>query len=310
MKKTPAPSARRMKVLVGIPTHKRPELLRECLESIAAQKGSLPEVEVFVADNDSKGREGASLVAELAGKFRYPLTSTVVDEPGISAVRNAILDEAQRHDVDFIVMIDDDETASPEWLGQLLSAQQALAVGVVGGPVTPMFPDSVPDWYRVAFRRRTRPTGIVDLVDATSNVLISCEALKSIGWPEFDSGYGLSGGGDTEFFLRARDLGLTFGWANDAMVCETIESERLRTRWVLRRYFRYGIIRHRLAQKYHMDGTPTPYWIALNLAASPLLLALAIYPKLRIRALRRVAYVSGLLAGAFGIKFYEYASRH
>ena len=60
-----------MQVLIGIPTHKRPQLLRECLESIESQEGDLPGVRVFVADNDPKGRAGATLAAELAGSFDF-----------------------------------------------------------------------------------------------------------------------------------------------------------------------------------------------------------------------------------------------
>ena len=298
-----------MKVLIGIPTHKRPELLRDCLESIEAQSGLDASVHVFVADNDQKGRAGAAMVAKLADKFRFPLTSTVVEEPGISAVRNAILDEAKRGDVDFIAMIDDDETASSEWLSKLLSTQDALGTGVVGGPVVQVFPGSVPDWFRIAFRKRERPTGMVDLVDATGNVLLSCKALKAIGWPKFDPAYGLSGGGDTEFFLRARDLGITFGWNNDALAYEPVESERLRIRWVLKRHFRYGNISNHLSRTYPLE-IPTINWAAFTLAASPLLLVLAVHPKFRIKALRRIAYAAGLIAGAYGTKVQEYASRH
>ena len=115
-----------MKLLVGIPTHKRPELLRDCLESIAAQQGDLPEIELFVADNDPKGRAGVAVVEDLKASYRFPISATTVEVPGISAVRNAILDEARRRNVDFIAMIDDDETASPEWLDQLLRAQESL----------------------------------------------------------------------------------------------------------------------------------------------------------------------------------------
>ena len=299
-----------MQVLIGIPTHKRPELLRQCLDSIAAQEGELPDISVFVADNDAAGKEGSAVVAEMAPSFRFPLTSTVVAEPGISAVRNAILAEAKARGSDFIAMIDDDETASDRWLAELLKAQKTFRTGVVGGPVTTLFPDSVPSWFKSAFGRRARSTGVIDLVDATSSVLLSCEALDASGWPIFDPSYGLSGGGDTEYFLRARSLGMTFAWTNEAMVFETLESERLSIRWVLRRTFRYGIIRVRLSRDYRMEGTPTPAWVALNLVGAPVLLILAVRRRYRISALRRIAYAAGLFSGRFGIKFHEYASRH
>jgi GT2 family glycosyltransferase len=249
------------------------------------------------------------LATELRSSFRFPLTSTVVEEPGISAVRNAILREARRQNADFVAMIDDDETASPDWLAQLLGVRRDLGVGVVGGPVTPLFPDSVPNWFRIAFRRRDRETGKTDLIDATGNVLISCEALAEIGWPEFDPSYGLSGGGDTEFFLRVRDLGITFAWADEAIVFEPVPPERLRMRWVLKRHFRYGNVSNHLSRMYRTE-TPTVYWAALNVVGSPLLLALAIHPRFRMKALRRLAFASGILAGALRVESSEYASRH
>jgi succinoglycan biosynthesis protein ExoM len=299
-----------VKLLVGIPTHRRPELLRACLDSIAVQEGDLPEIAVFVADNDPLRREGRKVAEQLAPTFRFPLSSIIVEEPGISAVRNAILKEARRSHADFIAMIDDDETASEGWLRALLKVQVEYVADVVGGPVKPLFPGSVPEWLKPGFARRKRATGRVDLVDATSSVLISCRALEAVGWPAFESAYGLTGGGDTEFFLRARDSGMTFGWSNDALVYESFESERLSAGWVLRRNFRYGTTRIRLSRAYRMENTPTFAWVAFHLAASPFLLILAIHPKLRIKALNRIAYASGLLAGIFGMKYHEYASRH
>jgi succinoglycan biosynthesis protein ExoM len=285
-------------------------LLRVCLESIAAQQGDLPEIEVFVADNDPKGRAGCAVVEDLKASFRFPISATTVEPPGISAVRNAILDEARRRNVDFIAMIDDDETASVEWLDQLLRAQKSTGAGVVGGPVTQLFPESVPGWFRIAFERPFKPNGPIELVDATGNILMSCAALKASGWPQFDPAYGLSGGGDTEFFLRARQLGIGFGWTNEAVAAETVEVERLNIGWVLRRSYRHGIIRTRLKSRYHFEGTPGAAWIATHLAATPLYLALTIFPKLRVKALKRVAYCIGLVAGSFGKKYHEYASRH
>jgi glycosyltransferase involved in cell wall biosynthesis len=122
-------------VLIGIPTHRRAILLRKCLESLAAQEGIPPSIRVFVADNDASNHEGVDIAEAMAGDFPFPLTASVVAEQGISAVRNAILDEARRCQAEFIAMIDDDETASPHWLAQLLKAQKAYGTDVVAGPV-------------------------------------------------------------------------------------------------------------------------------------------------------------------------------
>ena len=302
--------AERVKLLVGIPTHRRPDMLRECLESVALQTGDLPDIEVFVADNDTSAREGVAVVEDMKPSYRFPLSATTVATPGISAVRNAILTVARRREVDFIAMIDDDETASANWLVQLLRVQSATQAGVVGGPVRQLFSDDVPEWFRIGFRRPLKSSGRTDLVDATGNVLLSCNALEALGWPQFDHSYGLSGGGDTEYFLRVRQLGMRFGWAAEAVLSETVEDERLSVKWILKRSYRHGIIRTRLKQNYHFEGTPGLAWAACNLAATPLLLLITAYPRFRIMALKRIAYAIGLIAGSFGMKYHEYASRH
>jgi GT2 family glycosyltransferase len=225
-------------------------------------------------------------------------------------VRNAILAEAQRRNADFIAMIDDDEVASPEWLANLLRTQRSTGADVVGGPVVQVFPVFTPEWFQVGFRRPVKPAGPTDLVDATGNVVMLCSSLDAQDWPEFDPAYGLSGGGDTEYFLRLRELGMRFAWSSDALVSELVEEDRLNVKWMMKRSYRHGIIRTRLKKRYRYEGTPGLGWIALNLAATPLFLALTAYPRLRIQALKRIAYAVGLTAGSIGMKYHEYASRH
>lgn len=300
-----------MKLLVGIPTHKRPELLRECLESIAVQEGSLPEIEVFVADNDAKGRAGASLVSELADKFRYPLTSTVVEEPGISAVRNAILDEARRSDADFIVMIDDDVQADPQWLSTLLARYAATGADIFAGPVSYDFPPGTDEFVRQAFMSVCPPTGPIALINGTTGVLIATKVVKASDWPQFDAAFGLTGGGDKEWFSRLKSRGARFEWVADAHVVEAVPSSRANLKWLLKRRFRYGIDDIRIAR---IHGTRA-FRFALTASALRLLALSPLYlPRLftvrRYYWLGRYAQAVGRLAALFGVKFYEYASRH
>ena len=301
-----------MSVLVGIPTHRRPELLRQCLDSIAAQAGDLPPVRVFVADNDFKGREGVGVVDQIADAYRFPIAGTVVPEPGISAVRNAILDEARRGGDAFIAMIDDDETASPEWLAELLKVQAEYGADIVGGPSIRESPAEAPMWLHnpEAFGTVQKPTGLVESANSTSNVLLSCPALDRLGWQKFDMSYGLSGGSDKEYFLRLGSSGASFAWANDSKVHEPIPLSRCTLKYVLRRSFRNGGINRRLHRKYGYAAAPDQLWALKSLFASPLLVILAIHPRFRLKALRRIAHAAGMLGEDLGISYFEYAERH
>lgn len=300
-----------MQLLVGIPTHKRPELLRKCLRSIAAQTGELPSTSVFVADNDPNARQGVGVVQEMAAEYPYPISSTVVAEPGISAVRNAILAEARRTGADFLAMIDDDEIASEQWLAKLLEVQETYKADVVGGPVSRDTPLTAPVWMREGiFRVQDHKTGPISLVDATGNVLMSCRALDGARWPQFDPIYGLTGGGDKEYFLRLRNLGFRFVWSPDAKVDEPVPATRFTTGWYIRRQFRYGNIGRQLDRTYGPGNGPSLLWAVTNLAASPLLAVIALHPRGRLKALRRLAYSAGIIGSALGYRYYEYVERH
>jgi len=299
-----------MQVLVSIPTHKRPALLRQCLESIERQEGGLSQIQVFVADNDPKGKAGVALTTEVAVSFRFPLTSMIVDEPGISAVRNAILDEARNRKVDFIAMIDDDETALPSWLSGLLKAQAAYSADAVAGPV--LFDLQGDRAFDGAFWTDPRPSGPTDIVYATNNVLVSCAALERMGWPLFDAQFGLTGGGDLEWFTRIKKLGAQFAWNADALVTEIVPPERRKLSWLLKRQFRVGENQIRIA-RLHGDARQVLRLLiqaAGTLALSPLRVFGIRQPEKRNYLLRGCARAVGRIAGLLGVRYREYASQH
>ncbi|WP_164051005.1 glycosyltransferase, partial [Serratia marcescens] len=45
---------------------------------------------------------------------------------------------------EYVLMIDDDEVASPGWLDAMIAAAERENVDIVGGPVVPRFADGAP----------------------------------------------------------------------------------------------------------------------------------------------------------------------
>ena len=126
------------KVTVGVCTYRRPELLRLTLESLMQQTLPASDFEVVVVDNDTE-RSAQALVESLTSRPHGPTLRYFV-EPGrgVSHVRNQCVAQARG---DWLAFIDDDEEARPDWLSQLLSAQQRYSADVVLGPVNPLLPD-------------------------------------------------------------------------------------------------------------------------------------------------------------------------
>jgi GT2 family glycosyltransferase len=299
-------------ILIGIPSFRRPDGLRNLLASLESQEGVDAEhIEVFVADNDPDRREAQQVYRELACEFRWPLTCKIVDEAGISAARNAILERARETGADLVAMLDDDEVTSPKWLSELLRAEQRFGADVVAGPVKPNFEHPASRSMRNSglFAVPDHCEGFLSIIRGAGNILISSSALAAVGWPNFDPSFGLTGGEDHEFFLRVRELGFRFAWAPRAEAFEAIHACRLRRSWILRRAFSLGhtdtrIRRHR--------GDTMGLLVSLTKAAALLVSApvgavLLILPSRRLWILAKWSRSFGKLAALMGFQWHEYA---
>ncbi|HUD91520.1 glycosyltransferase family 2 protein [Sphingobium sp.] len=230
-------------IWIAVPTFRRPQQLRHLMETLPAIVAG-HEVMLLVADNDPAGQEAAGVVEELRGAgYDLPVTLLPVPEPGLCAVRNAIVatalgDPAMR----FLAMIDDDEWPQPGWLDALLACQTAVDADVVAGPVDSMFVGPAPRWARetLVFRAEERPKGATDMLWASNNLLIRRAALEMLERPWFDPRFNRSGGEDLDYLSRLARAGARFGWAPDARVSEWVPPERARLSWVLRRMWRIG----------------------------------------------------------------------
>lgn len=230
-------------IWIAIPTFRRPAQLRHLLETLP-QVVRDHDVMLLVADNDPVGQEGAAVVQQLlASDYSLPITLLPVPEPGLCAVRNAIIatalgDMAMR----FLAMIDDDEWPQPGWLDALLACQEQIGADVVAGPVDSMFIGPAPRWaaQTLVFRAEERPRGATDMLWASNNLLIRRRALEMLGPPWFDPQFNRSGGEDLDYLSRLARAGARFGWAPDARVSEWVPPERARLSWVLKRMWRIG----------------------------------------------------------------------
>lgn len=230
-------------IWIAIPTFRRPRQLRHLLETLPAVVAG-KDAMLLVADNDPERQEGAAVVRDLIESgYELPVTLLPVPEPGLCAVRNAIVaaalgDPAMR----FLAMIDDDEWPQPGWLDALLACQAAVDADVVAGPVDSMFVGPAPRWAHetLVFRAEERPAGVTAMLWASNNLLLRRAALEMLERPWFDPRFNRSGGEDLDYLARLARAGARFGWAPDARVSEWVPPERARLGWVLRRMWRIG----------------------------------------------------------------------
>src|SRR5579862_3440046 len=122
------------RVVIAIPTFKRPKSLARLLHAIARLK-TKAEISVLVADNDALAHQGFDFCAALALAYRWPLRAVIEETRGIAQVRNRLVAEALKSDMQFIAMIDDDEWPSENWIEELLRAQRAVRADAIQGSV-------------------------------------------------------------------------------------------------------------------------------------------------------------------------------
>ena len=213
-----------MIVLIGVCTHKRPQMLRDCLDSLTQQLVP-PNISAAIVVVDNESDPAAETIVD---EFHHisPIPIYYVHEPrrGIACARNAVLDTATSMRADWIAMIDDDETAQPDWLANLM-APEYLDVPVLTGRHVRHYPTPLPFW--AVPRHGSTPTDSGRHLDTayTGNVRFAI-SLVNVGL-RFDERFNLLGGEDARFFNRARALGFSIKQTLRAITHETIHRERL-----------------------------------------------------------------------------------
>lgn len=241
-----------IETVVCIPSFRRPKHLRLTLESVAAQRTER-RFAVVVVENDASRCESAPVAAEFLTSGRLRGVCIVEPRRGNCHAINAAFETAletfprARH----ILMIDDDEIASPGWLEHMVSAADTTGADIIGGPVWPNFDDKHKGVLKrhPAFAPAYHKSGPVPVIYGCGNCLIRRAVFDSLGDPAFDLRFNLLGGGDHDFFARARRAGLGFFWVAEAGVSETVPESRTNLGWIVRRGLRIGAINYHIERK-------------------------------------------------------------
>lgn len=300
------------KVLIAIPTFRRPDGLRRLLNAIVAMK-TKADIKVLVADNEGAGGVGLALVSELTESYRFPIDAIAVPERGLTSVRNAMIAHARKDDsLDYVAMIDDDEWPTESWIDDLVAMQRATGASVVGGPNLPVFAAGAPNWaaHCPLFVSDDMPDGPVDIVWGTCNLLLHKTAFAHSDSNLFDPLFNRSGGEDVDAFMRLKASGHRFAWSRSAVVWDDVPLNRTTLGWITRRAFRIGNSNMlvQLRWKYGRYGRLVAFPAALAAIAANLVLLLvfSFSPRRRVTCYCRFVRSLGKLAFLIGRRSFEY----
>lgn len=235
----------RVTTVITLPTFRRPAHLKRTLESLAALETD-ERIAVIVIENDADGREGAKMARECLASMTCPATVLIAHNRGNCHAYNAGWSRALALYPRFthLAVIDDDELALPEWLAALHAVAKRTGADIVGGPQIPIFEASDSDRWKAhpVFTPHYAESGSVPILYSSGNVLIARKVLDAMPQPFLDPVFNFIGGGDSDFYRRARNAGFRFAWSAEAAVLETTPARRTEHAWVTARSLRNGAI--------------------------------------------------------------------
>ncbi len=236
---------------ICIPTYKRPELLKKLLESLFAQNGKENvDMEIIVVDNDDE-KSAREICNSFSNTARISIHYLTQSEKNISLTRNKAV---QKSTGEYILCLDDDEVASPEWVSAHLDTFKKFNADVIIGRVIQDFEVEVPDWIKnhSIFKIPSPPTGTEAKKTYTGNSAIRASIIKDIEGP-FDPALGLTGGEDTNLFWMLRKKGAKIVCCYEAWATEFIPSESANLKWIIERTFRQGYFTTHNRLKYELE---------------------------------------------------------
>ena len=198
-----------------------------CFESLLAQRvpeGSLS-LSLVVVDNSSDAGERETVAQRQNGDV--PVLYVHEPRAGIPVARNAALEAAKTLTPDWIVFIDDDEIAPPDWIARLHACAVHYGADVTSGRVVQVGDglrvhapvQKVGKCRNVYGEARDRPTC------PTCNVIFRSWIADAPLSLRFDEAM-LHGGSDSEYFMRAAQSGARIINVKDAAVYEEFPPER------------------------------------------------------------------------------------
>jgi len=222
------------KYVVAVCTAKRPDMLRKCLVSLAAMQridGALFAIAVVENDSEPLSR---NTVEEVAAQTGTDIEYVQETRRGIPFARNKALETCLDMKADWIALIDDDETARPDWLVKLAEACVLHDAEVANGPVYRIYEKEAPYWWKKQLLK-PRETGEEITEAPTNNVLIASRIVAPDGLGLRFEELLTNGAEDIDFFRRVHGEGVKMIWADEAFVDEFIPASRVETGRLLNR---------------------------------------------------------------------------
>lgn len=235
-----------MNVAICVCTYKRPDGLKNLLNSLQKLEMKSGSYKLFVADNDAVVHEGFNFIQDYGSRYDFEILCEIEGRPGISFARNRTVSMVKKSGIpfDYIAFTDDDIEVSSLWIRDLIETLDIYDADIVCGKSEPryeykpdpevLFSPFYHDYYN------NFPTGAMIVSGGTNNMLMKYDVIKDEGEELFDPRLATVGGEDADLSIRLINKGFKMVRCAAGVVYETFSADRLNLEWVFSRYYRYG----------------------------------------------------------------------
>ena len=243
-------------ISIIVPTYKRPKDIVRALKSVVVQDTKDYSFEIVVADNDPAASAHDAVRIMIDAYANVDLIYIHVPEPGVSNARNGALAKASGR---YLIFLDDDMEAEPDWAYELMRGAERFDSAIVFGPVEAVMPEGdnpqYPYMQPIFSRTGDFPEGHIDKTFGTGGCLIDLGRC-ALPTPPFDPALNETGGEDDAMFAYLIDQGATIGWTHSAIAVEHIPTHRSTPSYVWKRNFAFGQGPAKSASDLGLKGIP------------------------------------------------------
>lgn len=233
---------------VALCTHNHADRLERTLADLPQIHLPKAAWEFLVIDNGSR-----DATPELLTRHVWPAGWEVrvvrEDKLGIANARNRAIAEARG---EYLIFLDDDESADPDWLLAYERLVQEHAPDAFGGRIEVLFEDARPPWLsnelldflgKLDWGEKVKPLNDLATPLYTGNFGFRRNIVEEIGL--FDAALGRrgkenNGGEDVDFYRRIVRGGLKVWWTPKAVIHHRIQAEKLNRRYFHDLHYRQG----------------------------------------------------------------------
>ena len=235
-------------ITVALCTHNHANRLERTLADLLHVRVPEAPWELLIIDNASRDAT-PDILARQAWPVGWQVRVVQEDNLGLSNARNRAIREARGQ---YLIFLDDDETADPDWLCAFERLIEAHSPDAFGGRIEVLFEGPRPAWLTdelLGFLGQLRHAdAIIPLTERSTSFYggnfgfrrTVCDTVGAFDATLGRKGTDNIGGEEVDFYRRLLEAGFKVWWTPEAAIHHRIQADKLDRRYFLDLHYRQG----------------------------------------------------------------------